>query len=573
MKQLRAIWGVILALVLFGMAGGIALASDISDALYSGIIRISNNSTLATCVSVNCSISTQELIDAGYINSSCNNTAIRTNTGTDAAFMPAVTTGTSWLIFVLNINNNSHIDYNLYCGGPTNMNGKLAYFPGSSGMVTTDNDTYLEPADNFSIVQKVWVNTTPGSNKYLVSKPGTLLVYITGTENITASLTNTQTIDVGSAATDRGATRSPGYTHIDLTNSANATGIISSVSTWANTEMTGVRVGTFYLDSGTIYKCRDSETIGTVAAGSALTYSGLSIDVVAGDFIGYYCDGGDIETDSAGGSGIRWIIGEYIDPGDSADYALYANQRISLYGAGYLSITASGVASGNHTITTALSGGTFSLTVDSSAPVTIAYEGSTANTTDNWTFYTNNVTAYMEYQKIYIGGVLRQHIIWQNATIFTDQSGNGQDAVPSFRTDSSNAYVSANLTSFLPIAESDYAGGTAETTADNITGPPSAIASMYTELSITAPGAAFINALLDGGGIPRALFWFPFLFTFSIGASFLSYWGSKSIMVKAIVSWFLLAVFAFMGGFGFWVLFPYTIESLAVVLAAKRMGW
>ncbi len=147
-------------------------------------------------------------------------------------------------------------------------------------------------------------------------------------------------IDVGSAAIDRGSSISPNYTVLDLANAANDNGSITSIEVWAATNMTGLRVGTFYLISGTTYKCRDSAVIGNVVAGSKQIFTGLSIVVHVGDYIGAYWNGGTIEGDITGGSGRMAIFGEYIDPGDQSNYTFSANRAMSLYAIGIVKIFA-----------------------------------------------------------------------------------------------------------------------------------------------------------------------------------------------------------------------------------------
>lgn len=171
-----------------------AIASDISDALYSATVRISNNGTTATNVFTTCNISTQELIDGGYINDSCNNTALLTNAGADTAYMPAVTTDNKCCIYVSSIGQDQSLDYRLYLSGSTNMSGKLRYFPSDEGMTTTDNAS-LEPGDTFTIEQKGWIDTDNGSDKNLVDKPGAFRTWVSGTENITSGIVNGEYAD------------------------------------------------------------------------------------------------------------------------------------------------------------------------------------------------------------------------------------------------------------------------------------------------------------------------------------------------------------------------------------------
>jgi len=138
-------------------------------------------------------------------------------------------------------------------------------------------------------------------------------------------------IDIGNTAINRNAYSSAGFTVIDLYNPANADGILDTVQVWPLFYITGLRVGTFFLVSGATYQCRDSEAIGNVPAGYHI-FTGLSIAVVAGDYIGCYFSGGAIECDWPGGVGLPYVGGEHIDPGDQAAYSSQGARTISLYG-------------------------------------------------------------------------------------------------------------------------------------------------------------------------------------------------------------------------------------------------
>jgi RHS repeat-associated protein len=151
-------------------------------------------------------------------------------------------------------------------------------------------------------------------------------------------------VDVGAGAIDRsGTVNSAGYTDLDMANPANADGRVTSISLWFNQAATGVRVGTYYLVSGSTYRCRDSATIGSVAAGSKQTFivdsagNPLSLEVKAGDLIGWYVASGTLEKD-ASGAGIRYILGEYIDAGDQASYSTASGYGVSIYAEGYATV-------------------------------------------------------------------------------------------------------------------------------------------------------------------------------------------------------------------------------------------
>ncbi len=146
-------------------------------------------------------------------------------------------------------------------------------------------------------------------------------------------------IDVGEPATDRSTILDIADVNvISMGNPANATGSIDTVKVWAwVTDHIDFWVGTYFLVSGTTYECRDSVDIGALTAGSEQTLSGLDMSIETDDFIGakhrtagnYY-----LEEDNSGGGGHRTFVGEAIDPGDQASFALSAGDVVSLNGTG-----------------------------------------------------------------------------------------------------------------------------------------------------------------------------------------------------------------------------------------------
>ncbi len=147
-------------------------------------------------------------------------------------------------------------------------------------------------------------------------------------------------IAIGSTASDRtGSTNCFDYTMISFTGAANGTGTLDTIEVWLTSKAGTIAlwVGTFFLVSGTTYQCRASVNLGDVAVGSKQTFTGLSIDVITGDFLGIKSRAGTgttIEVDSTGGSGRGYVLGEYIDAGDQASYTISANYIYSLYGTG-----------------------------------------------------------------------------------------------------------------------------------------------------------------------------------------------------------------------------------------------
>lgn len=145
---------------------------------------------------------------------------------------------------------------------------------------------------------------------------------------------NPDVITIGPGATDRPNAAPAGYTLIAVDNPANLTGTLDTVEVWATTSLTGLRVGTFYLVSGTTYKCRDSADIGAVTFGAKRTYTSLSISVEAGDYLGCYYTIGTMERNDSGGGGYYNYLGESIDANDQADFTFTAGRILSIYATG-----------------------------------------------------------------------------------------------------------------------------------------------------------------------------------------------------------------------------------------------
>lgn len=113
-------------------------------------------------------------------------------------------------------------------------------------------------------------------------------------------------IDIGSSASDRSYGASAGYTMLDVVNTANHAGVITSISLFIYQAIGGVKVGTFY-GSGTSWTLRDYETLSNVDTGArtiTTNSSGnpINITVSAGDVIGIYYTVGAMDKAISGGT-------------------------------------------------------------------------------------------------------------------------------------------------------------------------------------------------------------------------------------------------------------------------------
>jgi len=141
-------------------------------------------------------------------------------------------------------------------------------------------------------------------------------------------------IDIGSAAENRATNSDPG-TYVGKDNPANLSGKITSIEIWfdsASGNATGVEVATFFIVSGDNLSTRDTQTIGSVTAGSKQTFT-VDLNVVAGDYIGIHYVGGEIERTNLG-VGYWYVLTTDLIPCTNQAFTFLAARTISLYGTG-----------------------------------------------------------------------------------------------------------------------------------------------------------------------------------------------------------------------------------------------
>lgn len=146
-----------------------------------------------------------------------------------------------------------------------------------------------------------------------------------------------QSLEFGDTCIDRSANSNSVfgatlYTVIVKTVAAPQDGILNKVEIWASTNMAGVQIGVFTPLGSENYTTRSYCTIGSVTAGAKRAFTGLSLAVHAGDFIGIYWTGGYIEEDLSGaGTSLAYKQGIYI-PCTNAAFTAIGGYPMSLRG-------------------------------------------------------------------------------------------------------------------------------------------------------------------------------------------------------------------------------------------------
>jgi hypothetical protein len=136
------------------------------------------------------------------------------------------------------------------------------------------------------------------------------------------------TIDVGYQQSS-GIASSANKTIISMDNPSNADGIIDTMIFYASQSRDNCEGATFIDEGSDVFSTRDNEALGTVS-GLPDTITGLSIDILTGDYIGAYNVGAYYNS---GGAGMGYTTGDLI-PCSSQSMTVYANFYISIYGTG-----------------------------------------------------------------------------------------------------------------------------------------------------------------------------------------------------------------------------------------------
>jgi hypothetical protein len=246
-----------------------------------------------------------------------------------------------------------------------------------------------------------------------------------------------------------------------------------------------------------------------------------------------------------------------------------------------------------HTITlseTAAAFGTLSLQVDSGTPSTATIVGPVPSNSNVWTLDTNDVMPYITSYSETVGST--QKLLYQPVTMIVgttlpDIDGTQVGTI----TYGTNPNVSLTLGTFGPTNPAQA------TTGNNyaIQSPGSILSStlglppqMYTELDASLiPFGASINSILLAGGIPQALWWFPFIYIGICIAGMLAYeaTGPKgapqagSLLTMCVVMEISLVLFGVMGTVGvsgmipLWSAIMFIFPAIALILARKHVGW
>lgn len=456
----RILISAILALLMLGSS--VVLASDTSNAVYKTTIQITNTGTAVTNQVATVNISTADEITAGRLDADALECALLTGTGgSDIAFMPSVNSSYPWCTFVSSVGGSSTLNQYLYALDVTE--GKIAIFTDDDGM-TIDDDASMEGGDNC---------TTTFTNTFIdidteapLFKKNTVYLGPDNSGNLVFGLEVNEAKNFNMEI-DTGWTGAVG--------AQSATTPYEGQYCWTVTSSLNGKYASQSLDWDDSYKGQ-SFTVGGWVKISSGTNSNARIDIYDG--IGTTSSNATVSasyqylsvtrvlnaaatqltirlflTNTHGSSRTAYFDSLTITPDNWTDID---------YGTPILSATAT---TGEHDVILDLNTVNATLTVDGAVVDTAALGG--ASIPDNpvdWQIGSAS-TPYIGGFNFAVDGDDVCTIEWEYDTTFTDLSGNGNDATPSFRTTASDADLSGEV-----IAQSGLATASTPTAGDTESG-------------------------------------------------------------------------------------------------------
>lgn len=581
MKKLIISVGMLILATIIGP--GTILASTITDAIYQANIRATNASYTATHVAAPFTWATDSLLDGYYIDSEFNNLAMRDSIGNDIPFMPGQGSD-PWIMWIDQIAQNSAINYNLYTGGETAMGGKLAYCPDTAGMTVADAAS-LELGNSFEIELSGRFN-----DGYNLSKFGAFWIYTSGTDvSAGNSSSYTETPYNGTASS---ATSMYGANWIAQTFQFSNDVAVNQFT--FRTQRVGNPTGNF---NYAIYA-----TSGDVPTGSALVSGSVVASTISTSAVNHTFDFSNIINLTAG---TRYAIVLSLPNGDSSNKLThwynptnpYANGRycttnnsgsswsgtattdinISITGnANNTIVTAADISSSEHVYKISLSAGTMNIYIDGLLEGSAAFAVSITDNANNLVIGANGSMPYLYYAKITVGGVLRGSWEWQYAATFTDLSGNGNDATPSFRTTTTDADVSVSVISYTACNQSAFITGEDDEAVEIVTDddigemPDGWYGDLHPE---NLPGGQAISDFLENMDFPPAFFWYSLVYLGAAIVTMVSLGLTSELLPCAAAGLIWQIFFCAIIGTSWWVLLPEGIIIIGEMVNRKLASY
>lgn len=450
------------------------------------------------------SLNNAQMVELGYINAAGLNTNFVAGTADQAYTLTDESVG----IFIESISGYQTNSYNYRLGNFPGQSG-LPVIVGPTGNITVADDSDMELGNNFNITLSGYIDTSAGSDKYLLRKLGAFSILVPSVNNITAGIFNS-----GSASDES----SDSDSYLLYTDAVYATAWGAAVAEGEDDSGDYVNIG--QTDAYAIYRSFFHFPTGDLPDDAIVTSSSLRVycssdysdtdffltiqngqptypsdPVVVADYDEsfYSGNGGSLttvglvesgwNTITMNATGMGWInvtgdtklsirssreIAGTVPTGDeyirvySQDFTTmsYEPEIFVNYTSESLTVTANGVSSGEHTINVTADTTNLKLYVDGSEEDSTALGGgSVLDNGNDWYLDQNGVMPYLTSYQHYVGGVQKcwfEPTVMASSTNLPDRSGNGNTGTMNF---GSPSWAEATVGGVLPASAYVAPGG------------------------------------------------------------------------------------------------------------------
>lgn len=192
----------------------------------------------------------------------------------------------------------------------------------------------------------------------------------------------------------------------------------------------------------------------------------------------------------------------------------------------------------------------FSLDVDGTDYGKLLHGATVPNNAHEFILGDDVVTPYIGTMTITKNGATAGQWEWEYNDEFTDLSGNGNTGTPSFRTASSDADVSADISGFTSTYSASTPTGNTTGGWSMIETVPTEPDSLWTEGGTGFPLGPEVAATADSAGQPQTVWLYAFAFALAVGAFILTYaathkirMGMKGSLILSCLSAELVLIF------------------------------
>jgi hypothetical protein len=573
---------------------------------YGVITAVESNGTGYSMIGITLPVSNTALVSGSYITPSGLDTLV-TDSGSNP--LPHMLVDDR-VIFASLISGSNSAVFN-YEMGNTPISA-FSILTGYDGYITTADDAALEPANNFEIEISGYFDTS-SAGKYIVKKDGTLELYTSAESEITGSILSAEApvFNPSSAKNITYLTTSYANAHNVASGDAVGNGIqvgqqflASYYNVWrsfiiwdTSSIPDGATITSAVLTLSGIYDTSTSADFDIVVTNGQPTYPRNPIVGSDFDYTKYSGDGGSVNTASItpitlNATGISWInktgstklalrsSGDIASTSPSGlEYISATEATLTLTYDNSVSVTGTGITSGEHTITLIADGTDLKLYDGETEKDSIALSGASAlNTANDFIWLDDNSVPYADYIKYTKGGTLL--ITYQptaiiSGTTLPDVTGTAQNGIFTFGANPAGLAVS--------IGSLSSSGGGDFTSQPNTNIDPNIVPGQNQDLSsdtrvTSSPFYPFFDAIYVASGntlgvdLQAMMFATVFAVGFAIMGGVISQGRSFFLVVAG------LGVGAGIGyALGFyqdvWILYVIVVLAIAALLLDARKSW